>query len=201
MINKPSKNTLNFKINMIWPILYILFFTSCAHYKLTQEELKWNPYQVGEIMSYVNSSGKKMEMIISSLNKSSNKINPYAGNFSGKHEQLMVNYKFKNGQPDSEIHTLLAIGKNPKGEGFFNPILELPKLIHISDPISFEALQRKPKKQLTIRGKAYHDLIVFNPASPTETLAYPHINKLYWSISKGCVKFNLSDNTSWELTN
>jgi hypothetical protein len=182
-------------------ILCILFFTSCAHYRLTSEELKWNPYQVGETLIFINSSSQKMELIISSLDKSSNKINPYAGNFSGKHEQLIVNYKFKNGQPDSEIHTLLAIGKSPKGEGFFNPILEFPNIVHISEPISFEALQRKPKTQLTIRGKTYSDLIIFNPASPTEILAYPHVNKLYWSISNGCVKLNLSDNTNWELIN
>jgi len=176
----------------------LIIFTSCANYSLSSEELKWNPYNVGDELVFVDNKGAMMNLKITSLDRNVSKINPYAGNFSGKYEQLIVNYLFING-PDRELHTLLAIGKDPKGRGFFNPTLEIPRIIHQSNPFSFDELQRKAKTQLTVRGKTYYDVLIFNPTTPTETLAIPHITKLYWSISKGCVKFVLSNNTIWEL--
>ena len=180
-------------------LFFMLSLIACANFQLSDSELEWNPYSSGQVLKFESKTGEQLVMKITQVAKSKSKINPYAGNFSGKYEQLFITYTVLEGGSTSGEHALLAIGKSPKGEGFFNPIIEIPAIIHQNEPIDFATLAAKPKTTIMINGKKYTDVVVFNPSRPENDLSFPHLIKVHWSKSIGLLRIELSNQTVWEL--
>lgn len=188
---------MNLKYLLVFVML--IFCVSCKKYKLTNAELKWNPYKMGDVLTFQSNQGESYRIKVSSVDRAMSRTNPYAGNFSSEHEQLIVNFTYLD-QNDTDEHSLFAIGKSHKGKGFLNFIFDLPMTMLLGEPKDILEADRWPVERKTINNKSYTDIIVYEPLSPQENDAnFPFVTKLFWSKSKGYVRYELSTGQIWDL--
>lgn len=182
-------------------IIILLVFSACKTYKLSSEELSWNPYRIGQVLSFESSNQDVYNIKISSMDREVNRTNPYAGNLSSMHEQLIVRYKFEDNRDRAE-HNLFTISKSPNNMGLLNFNWDLQEAVLLSDPVDIDIANRWNVERKVINGKAYNDVIEYKPvASPVSDVNFPYVTKLYWSKKKGYVQYQLSNGIVWSLKN
>jgi len=182
-----------------------LFLFSCGKsYKITNDDLNWNPYKENDRLIFKSNTGVLDTVFVEKLERSKSKINVYSP-FSGTNEQLIVlarhriPYNLATGQTqianDQPILALIA----EKDGSMINLMLYLQQSIFPDGVYSIKELEKKPTITKTIGGKIYNDVIVLKPNKEYPDGASRYTDVLYWSKSKGYLRFDVNETEYWEL--
>jgi len=183
----------------------LLFLFACKSYQLSQSDLAWNPYNVNDRLIFKSNTGKMDTILIQKIDRSTSKNEQYSPT-SGTSEQMAVlarvrvPYNLDTGETQlMDGHPIFALIAD-KGGAMANMMLDVQNTIFPNSVISIKELEKKQVISKKIGGKIYNDLIVLKPSNTyPEKGATRYTDVLYWSKSKGYVRFDVSAEEYWEL--
>lgn len=169
--------------------------TSCVTYDLSPKDEAWNPYEVGEKLTFSSTKGAERSFTISKIVKTRNRVNVYAGNLSKLKESLTVFAIEENGSSD-EV-PILAIFKNSNDESFVNFILNLSGMLEINH---VEEISAAEDKLGSVSGFSETDLLSINPILNVEPdVQIPYATNFVFSKSAGFMQFSLTNGETWRI--
>jgi len=178
---------------------------SCkSSYKLTTSEKAFNPYAAGDILVFKANTGETDTVFILEIERMKGPIDQLAI-FPDKAEHLNVFVRHSDPSPPRGIQRYLE-----------NNFLEIHKWNRQTATVDFDFsassawfyggnglnmtdFLNSQKHELTIGSVKYTDIVVLNSGNTEYRERNNFISKIYWSISKGYVKFDLFNGKTWEL--
>ncbi len=186
------KNTIS-SLLIIGALALLTF--GCITYDLKPKDEAWNPYEIGEKFTFVSNLGNKRTFTVSKIEKSTSRVNVYAGNLSRLKESLVVFAREEN--TAAEEVPILAIFKNSDNESFVNFILNLNDILEINH---VEAISALDAKLGSLTGFAGNDFLEISPVqNVSPDVETPYINRFIFSKSTGFIQFTLTTNEIWTL--
>lgn len=169
------------KLIIIFPVLFMLF--SCRTYKISQNDLKWQPYKDGDVLVFESNKGELDTITIRSIEKYTNPDDPLAV-FPNKLQSLFVIgekniLKISAGKKGTYVNFEICLGKN--------------NLVYPCTIRSINELQN-----LKINEKDY---IVIEAKEDCENLKNRSfdLRYIYWSKEYGYLGLEFKDNYIWSL--
>lgn len=181
-----------------------LFIGCGKNYNLSKSDLKWNPYKGGEVLVFHCNKGDTDTIIVQAIETAKVDSDPLAP-FPNHQEILNVIVKHstpfnsKQKMEDSFVrleavkdkNTLVSFKLLAKNSWFYS------ESYYIND------LNKLKENAMTIKGNIYSDVIVIEPQENIKKEYYDErdefVTKLYWSKSKGYIRYDLKNGVYWEL--
>jgi hypothetical protein len=174
---------------------FSLIFSGCTTYNLSPKDEAWNPYHEGDRFTFISNSGDERTFRISTIEKTQNRVNIYAGNLSKLKESLTVFAVEENGS--SEEFPLLAIFKNSKDISFVNFVFAFPEMLEINH---VEEIPDAELKLGTTSDFDGNDFLNINPTlNVSSDVTIPYAINFIFSKSVGFVQFSLTNGEVWNL--
>ncbi|MDP5121087.1 MAG: hypothetical protein NWQ46_05800 [Spirosomaceae bacterium] len=174
--------------------LALLIF-GCVTYDLSPKDEAWNPYEVGDKFTFVSDKNNERTFTISNVEKTTNRVNVYAGNLSKLKESLTVFAIEENGSP--EEFPLLTIFKNSQDQSFLNFNFALPEMLEINH---VEEISDANSKLESANGFSGNDFLNISPVlNVSPDVSIPYVTNFIFSKSTGFVQFSLTNGEVWNL--
>lgn len=171
-------------------------------YKLSKDDLKWNPYKGSELLIFESNQGSIDTIFVGKVSKDRVPNDPLA--IAPKyHEVLDVivkhsnpvsinthNYlenSFLNLYATSDRNTIIRFDFAAKNSWFY------------AESYYKNDLNKLPVQKLTIKNLTYEDVIKLEPQSMKFYERDEFVTAVYWSKSKGYVRYDLKNGIYWEL--
>lgn len=177
--------------------------TGCKTSKLSEDDLKWNPYKGNEVLIFENNNGDMDTIFILKVHKEKVSDDPLA-TMPKYHETLSIGVRHSDPTPPDGGHRYL--------EGtFFRLTSTENKNTHISFDLAAkkawfysgnyykEELKKLPAIELSTKNFKYNDIIKLEPKSVEYADRNEFITAVYWSKSNGYIRFDLKNGVYWEL--
>ena len=185
-------------------ILNFISIISCkSKEKLSKGDLKWNPYKGGEVLVFQNNQGTTDTIFVNAIKKESVPDDPLSI-FQKYYEVLNVVVKHSNPITVNEHNylessffelsasdghdTFVSFHLAAKGAWFYS-----------SSSFSGKYLENMPVMTLKTKNFIYDDVIKLESQSIDYYDRDEFITALYWSKSKGYVRYDLKNGVYWEL--
>ncbi len=185
---------------------FVILSCKTTLYKLNDEDIKWNPYKMGDSLIFKSNQGVYDTIYIKNVQKGESP-NDNLGKPKYYYEWLFVGAESINNKKISTDYLILQVVNSPSGTGIdFNLILKNAQLDGDSNYYSTNYLKKMPIiKDPTIHDK-YNDVfrlpilpkVDFVNQNNSINLNYS-INAIYWSRSHGYIRFDLTNGSYWEL--
>ncbi len=182
----------------LFMVATLLCFSCAKTKKLSNSDLAWNPYEVGDKLIFQSNNGDEHTLEIKTIERSDDKTNPYAGDFSGKLEQEII-YCSSSEDPTNDERILTAIGKTSSDDTFIHLNLDIPNTQFPGGLYLLSDLENRQVESLTIEGNSYSDVLVLTPENVEMEIQGITVEKVYWSKSSGYIRYDMSDGTVWSL--
>lgn len=182
-------------------ILLSIALSSCSQNRtyLTEEEKNWNPYKKGQVLIFELSNYEKDTIHIVDLdfgfpdglgvvdyNESLYVLAEPTGPDLGKHFS-------------STYGVLKVVAKTEKKPSYIEYGIELKNTQFIGGQrFSFEDLNALAEIQLAVPYRSFDDVIVIGNKRNYSNIPTA-VELFYWSKSKGYIRFDKYDGTTWEL--
>lgn len=167
-------------------------------YKFGEEDFKLIPYHGKEILYFVSNSNDTF--VIKLLKYTRNLIEKGSGINKITLEHYNLVYQHGVGGSEREDYLcLLTAGKN--GQPTLGIYLDGVKGKKFRGAIKLESLNEAEYSPILIDGKVVKDVLVIGIDEKEALASEPEklISKVYWSKSRGLVRFDYSDNIYYEL--
>ncbi len=176
----------------------LLCFSCEKTKKLSNSDLAWNPYEIGDKLVFQSNNGEEHTLEIKTIERSDDKTNPYAGDFSGKLEQEII-YCSSSEDVDNDERILTAIGRTSSDDTFIHLKLDIPDTQFPGSLYLLSDLDNRQVESLTVEGTNYTDVLVLTPENVEMEVQGVTVEKVYWSKGSGYVRYDMSDGTVWSL--
>ena len=191
---------------LVKAIICSIIITSCGKtINLSDEDFKWIPYKGNEILVFTSNTGESDTIFLLRAGRESVPSDPL-DIFPTELEHFSIGAKHSDPSPPSGNHRYLE-------SDFLNLFVGKDKETYLS--IHFTAknawfygggyLELKDLdtiRQTALTTKAGHltDIIIIRPDSDEYYNRNDFITNLYWSKSKGLIRYDKKDGLYWELT-
>jgi|SRR5688572_27482034 len=172
-------------------------------YKLTADDLKLNPYKGGEILVFNSNQGETDTIFVLEVRKHKARIDPLSTVPQFK-EKLEVVVQYTNPiayggkeERDKDIFFDLSTGENGDISLGFRPKAK-NAWFYSPNGYSRDQFEKLPISKLATKKYEYDDVIKLEPDMrfyDRETF----VAMVYWSKSKGYVRYDLKNGVYWEL--
>lgn len=174
--------------------LAVLIF-GCVTYDLSPKDEAWNPYEVGDKFTFVSNKNDERIFTVSKVEKTTDKVNVYAGNLSKLKESLTVFATEENHSSDE--FPLLTIFKNSQDQSFLNFNFALPEMLEINH---VEEIPDANSKLESANGFAGNDFLNISPVlNVSPDVKIPYATNFIFGKSTGFVQFSLINSEVWSL--
>jgi len=217
---KPYESSINentrigsFKLKMKFVhylILLIIVLTSCSkQLKLSEDDLKWQPYQGGETLVFQSESGEVDTIFINANIKSYTGPSDHDWSWiKDQAESISVGYKysapkpFKGSQPRYLKGVLLSLSSKDLGEDLWIQFSFRAKGAWFYDSSKFKnELKKIPLSTLVTPYRAFEDIRIIQASEEEYRHRTNYIERMYWSMAEGYVRYDLKDGRYWEMIN
>lgn len=188
-------------------LIYSILLMSCSWKKhLSKKDYEWIPYKGNEILIYNSNLGNRDTIFL--LKKDTIWNYPDAQSLFGsdyemvsifcKHSDSVIQDKsvqylendFCSIQKTKNGHTILTVNLLTKDAVFYRlSLINLDSLDRV-DPIILKTKQKQYDDVFIIKGEDY---------SGSFHKRYNFVTKIYWSKTKGLVRYDKGNNNYWEL--
>lgn len=180
-------------------LLLSMAFSSCSQNRtyLTDEEKSWNPYKEGQALIFESSNFDKDTILIKEVSF----IFPDGlgvVDYNQKLRTLAQHSDPKNENSKWETFILILAAKTQKNLSYVVFDLRVKDTQFIEQRYSFEDLEKLPKRHLLIPYGQLDDVIAIGNKHDYSSVPTA-IEIIYWSKSKGYVRFDKYDGTTWKL--
>lgn len=186
---------LPFFLILILFILGYIFTSPFRTKKLTEQEKQSIPYKGNDILVFKSNKSELDTIRITEIT-----IREYPPNlgdmFWAKNTEVLRVQTNKECKNCDEIITLAKQNFSSETTISFDIILNGKRYYHGTD---FQTLKKLDAEKLIINGIELNDVVSINRKS--EKTHSGHIDKLYWSKSKGIVRIDVNSDYYWELKN
>ena len=192
------------KIEMILLLLFTSFLTSCGQTnKLSEEDFKWMPYKGNETLVFKSNTGDTNRIFI--LEKDTLLAYPEAQAINGIEYEVvgvLCNHYSRDNQGKGRKYYFFELqkAKDNRTEMVFNLSFDDIEFDRIR-PVKIDSLIKMAPIKLQTSFGQYDDVYVIYP-DDIGMYFYTRsgfITKLYWSKSKGLIRYDKKDNIYWEL--
>ena len=195
---------------MILIILFVLLGTIILismgrTYKIPKDDYELIPYAGNEILIFESNKGEIDTIFLQGIERMINPTDPL-DIFPTKVEYYYVINKHSDPSPPNgkhrylEGHILVELSANKKNDTGLKINLSAKNArFYGSAWLTKSELERMPTINLKIKGTLYEDVKVFEDIKKEYYERSNYINKLYWSMSGGIVRYDKKDNELWEL--
>ena len=163
--------------------------------KLTEKEKSSIPYVGNEVLVFKSNKSELDTLRIKEIKLSEHPPN-LGDMFWAKNTEVLRVQSNKDCKNCNEIITLAKQNFSSETTINFDLILNGKRYYHGTD---FNTLKKLKAEKLVINGTELNDVVSINRKS--EKTHSGHIDKLYWSISKGIVRIDVNSDYYWELIN
>lgn len=179
-------------------LIFILSICSCRTYKLSQQDLEWNPYVEGQKLVFKNVEGEEKVYYITKVHRSLSRTNVYAGTLSSKKEQLSVHWNNERNPDNPMENAILAISRaTDKSQNSINFLIDFKDFKFSMGGHVIKAVENWKHASITIKGKKYSDVFIF-PKDGKDRFNSP-ITKVYWSKQNGIVRMIYKQGGTYDL--
>jgi hypothetical protein len=186
-------------------ILILVGLVSCkSTYRLTEQEIIFNPYHVGDTLVFKSNTGDRDTIFIIGVDRRKNPTDQLAI-FPNYAEHLSV--FVKHSDPASPGGGQRYLRSN---------FLEIHKWSKISATIDFDfvakdawfyggngisiiEIKNKTMTELKINSIVFRDVVIIHSNNTEYRHRNNFIDKIYWSNKTGYLKFDLLNGVTWEL--
>ena len=185
---------MDIRLKIVFSIV-ALSLLSCSVQKIPKEDIAFNPYKSGNVLIFKSNLGAYDTIFITDVKTIILPGRPMAV-FPRKSELLMV----------------IAKRSNPSFSGYIeNSIIEIDTYNIYFDFFAKNAkfyggsfnerdeIERLPEQTLSVNGQSYHDVVILESKENEYSERENFIDKIFWSKSKGFIKYNLRNGVIWEL--
>ena len=171
--------------------------------KLNIADLKWNPYKGGEVLVFHSNQGDTDTIFVQNVRRAKTDDDPLAM-FPNQSEVLNVIVKHTDPIPpnrnqgyseDSFFELWAASDKNTR----IRFKLSAKNSWFYGDYYHKNDLENLTTTTLTTKSITYNDVIVLEPQSKEYYDRDAFVTAVYWSKSKGYVRYDLKNGVYWEL--
>jgi len=195
-------------------ILLLLTTVSCGvTYKLTQEDLAWVPYSVGDVLVFKNNAGDTDSILISAVNRHTAPEDPLAAR-SKNHEHLIIGGYYSESKKrlyerrsPNIIYLELSARKNGICGLDFDLKTDHAQFYSDSNSYNRKRFDLLPLLELTTAYGVYNDIVMVpvrkgkrNAGDPDYSQQDNFVTALYWSKTKGIIRYDLKNGQSWVLS-
>ena len=189
------------KISLV--VFWLLFMTSsCKSYKLTRDDLKWNPYKGNEILVFQNDNGDIDTIFVISVERLKNPDDPLAVS-PNYHESVEVMVKHSDPTPPNDHRYLqspfLKLYSAKDKNTLINFALTAKNAWFYSGKYNKNELEKLATAELVTKNFKYDDVLRLVPKSMEYFERDEFITTVYWSKKDGYVRFDLKNGVYWEL--
>jgi hypothetical protein len=191
------------KILFSLKIFVLLACISCGKkYNISSNDIKFNPYRGGEKLIFKSKNGNVKTVLIKKVVKSYGADDPLSV-LPNKQQVLNVYVHFSDSIYNATLENL---------EGPFFSILALKdnRTIYIfslnlgsanfyGNSYENKYINQMQSQTLRCGSKEYKDILVLRPNETKYKERSDYITTLYWSKSKGYVRYDLNNGEFWEL--
>lgn len=181
-------------------VLFFISFTGCNEFKLSKEELKWQPYMVGDVLIFESNMGEIDSIRITSISSYLNPKDPLAI-FPDQYETLFVNGELLNPNKDHEHWehvNFLNLTSSDETWVVFNLSKISDSLQYAEAKYSVDQLKRFYNNE-KVTNNCINDVIELKP-NYTGGLDYEFDLKSYrWSLKYGYVRYSFKNSYYREL--
>ncbi len=184
-----------------------MFFKRSNKYKLSQDDLSWQPYKGGEVLTFQSNTGELDTIFVNP--KIIRETKPFGSDwriFPDKFESICVLVKSSDPNPPKGTNhryiesCILKITKTIEANECWIQFLFTAKDAWFYDNSRNKSeLIKLQKNNLNTKNKNYDDVIIIKPRNSKYESRINNIEKLYWSLSEGYIRYDLKDNKYWEL--
>ena len=161
--------------------------------RLTEVEKNSNPYKGDEILIF---KSNKSETDTIKLGKVSVEIHPPDMNsmFFSRNTQVLRIYSKVRGCGTCYLLSYETKIKSPEATVYFDVFLSGKRYSH---SFSFSELSKLREHRITVNGRKYNDVKFLD--RKYKKFDKQHIDRIYWSNSKGIIRIDVDKNYFWEL--
>lgn len=179
-------------------LIFIFSICSCRTYKLSKQDLAWNPYVEGQKLVFENEEGETKTYHITKVNSNLSRTNVYAGTLSSKKEQLSVHWNVEKNPENPMENAILAITRaTDKSQNSINFLIDFKDFKFPMGGHAIKDVENWQKESITIGGSNYNDVFIF-PQEGEDRFNSP-ITKVYWSTRKGIVRMIFKQGGIYDL--
>jgi hypothetical protein len=185
-------------------IIMALFFLGCSdNYRLTENDLRWNPYRGGEVLVFHSNNGDTDTINVQTIETAYVDSDPLDA-FPNHQEILDVIVKhstpFESEQKMEESFLLLEAGDK-------NTLIDFNLMAKNSwfygESYYIDDLNKLAETELVTKKYIYKDVVIIEPQEDIKKEYLEErdefITKIYWSKSKGYIRYDLKNGVYWEL--
>lgn len=171
--------------------------------KLNADDLKWNPYKGGEVLVFNSNQGDTDTIFVKSIEKAK-AVNDNLAIFPKHHEILNVSVQHTDPTPPNRAqgysedfffdlyatndkNTIISFDLMAKNAWFY------------ADSYYKNELEKLPITTLSSKNFTYTDVIKLEPQSQEFYERDEFVTVVYWSKSKGYIRYDLKNGVYWEL--
>ena len=186
--------------------LLIIQLTSCGKtIRLADEDFRWIPYKGTEILVFSSSTGDTDTIFLLGTNRQTAPSDPLDV-FPTELEHYTIASRHSDPAPsDRNHHYLESVFLELSASEYKSPYLTLH---HTGKDAWFYGGQFMELKDLdtlhlvslVTKLKTYHDIVILYPESYEYLGRSDFITRIYWSKSKGIIRYDKKDSIYWELT-
>jgi len=187
---------------IIFIIALLSLINSCGtHYELSEEDIKWQPYNGGEILIFKSNSGEIDTLFVEE------KIEMYTGEKGPDWFQfddwdyLEVNCTMpssSNLNNKENYYTFLSLNSSKTGS-YISFSFSNNNVRFYSSNYIIKNLIEKPLIELENENMTFSDVLVLESDNKDYSYRKNFITKIYWSKSKGYVRYELENGSHWDL--
>ena len=183
-------------------ILFLFaFLASCTKYKLSDEDLKCVPYNGNEKLYFKSSYGDVDSFILDKPDRYFSEV--YSHKLIDFDNFEIVDFYFTRGKPDSSFYSPLVRLQAAADDIPFLTIYLIAKDAKLEPEysIGLDEYKKQQTIKLSTAYGSFSDVLIFYPdATSINYEKQPeYITKVYWSKSKGLLRFDKKD-CYWELS-
>jgi hypothetical protein len=189
------------KISVIALLLCMLPACSST-YRLSPDDIKWNPYKGGEVLVFQSNNGNTDTLFVKEVETAKTPTDNLA--LFPNHREILnvvvthtrpIPFNTEERMEDSFFELYGTKDKNT----LINFQFKARNAWFYSESYYKKDLEKSAALQLTTKNAVYFDVIKLEPASKEYADRNEFVTALYWSRSKGYVRFDLKNNVYWEL--
>ncbi len=179
-------------------ILVIMAMSSCSKtHRIPKKYLDLIPYKEGEILVF-KSNKKKFDTIFINTVSNSISVNDPLGVFSDKEEMISVAAKLD--RKSSFVSRIVSLSSTEKKGLILQITFRTNEGCYYNlNAWSVSTLENLNIHKLKIQNKLYEDIWIFTATDRKFEERDDFIEKLYWSKSKGVIRYDKKNGEFWEL--
>jgi hypothetical protein len=184
---------------VVTSLLLFVVICSCSQNRtfLTDEEVKWNPYDEGDVLVFESPGFERDTIYIKEVSF----VFPDGIGVVDYNQSLRIlanhtDPKNENREWETYILTLSAKTRNDPSHVVFD--LRAKNAQFVEQRFSFDHLNKLKEIELSVPYGTFDDVICINNTRNFPTIPRA-IEIIFWSKSKGYVRFDKFDGTSWKL--